>query len=224
MEIGLVVRDTRVFGPVFEIRRTLRCTLGRPEILIEDEVTNCGDTPSAHHWLYHCNLGYPLLDEGARFIYRGRTQYWVVPPPPGQDIVQPLAAAAMNALKRVPAALSEHAGAGERGLIVETEPDADGLCRIGVVNERIQLGFEVSYRPEQLPRMAHWQHYGPRGAYATALEPFYGSLLGSARDRHPLVHAKLEPGESRRYQLSLRVLPTWAACEQLIALDRPVRE
>jgi hypothetical protein len=159
-----------------------------------------------------------------RRIYRGLTQYWVVPPPPGQDIVQPLAAAAMNALKRVPAALSEHAGAGERGLIVETEPDADGLCRIGIVNERIQLGLEVSYRPEQLPRMAHWQHYGPRGAYATALEPFYGSLLGSARDRHPLVHAKLEPGESRRYQLGLRVLPTWAACEQLIAFDGPVQD
>ena len=224
MEIGLVVRETRVFGPVFEIRRTLRCTLGQPEILIEDEVTNGGDTPSAHHWLYHCNLGYPLLDEGARFIYRGRAQYWVVPPPPGQDIVQPLAAAAMNALKRVPAALAEHVGGGERGLIVETEPDPDGLCRIGVVNERIQLGLEVSYRPEQLPRMAHWQHYGPRGSYATALEPFYGSLLGSARDRHPLVHAKLEPGESRRYQLRLRVLPTWAACEQLIALDGSIRE
>lgn len=224
LEIGLVVRDTRVFGPVFEVRRTLRCTLGQPEIVIEDEVTNCGDTPSAHHWLYHCNLGYPLLDEGARFIYRGGAQYWVVPPPPGQNIVQPLAAAAMNALKRVPAALAEHAGAGERGLIVETEPDADGLCRIGVVNERIQLGLELAYRPGDLPRLAHWQHYGPRGSYATALEPFYGSLLGSARDRHPLVASKLEPGESRRYQLRLRVLPTWASCEQLIAFDGPVRE
>ena len=78
--------------------------------------------------------------------------------------------------------------------------------------------------PRALPRLAHWQHYGPRGSYATALEPFYGSLLGSARDRHPLVASKLEPGESRRYQLRLRVLPTWASCEQLIAFDGPVRE
>ncbi len=224
MEIGLVVRDTRTFGPNFEVRRTLRCTLGRPEIAIEDEVTNCGDTPSAHHWLYHCNLGYPLLDEGARFVYRGRAQYWIIPPPPGQDIVQPLSAAAMNVLKRVPAPLAAHAGTGERGLMVDTEPDHDGLCRIGVMNERIQLGLELTYRPGDLPRMAHWQHYGPRGSYASALEPFYGSLLGSARDRHPLVQAKLEPGESRRYQLRLRVLPDWAACSAFAASDGPVRE
>ena len=74
MELGLLVRDTRMFGPVFQVRRTLRCTLGRPEIEIEDEVANHGDTPVPHHWLYHCNLGYPLLDEGGRFIYRGAAE------------------------------------------------------------------------------------------------------------------------------------------------------
>ncbi|MFN0125844.1 MAG: DUF4432 family protein, partial [Verrucomicrobiales bacterium] len=50
MELGLVVRDSRFFGPVFEIRRTIRCTLGVPEISIEDAVTNRGDTRVAHHW------------------------------------------------------------------------------------------------------------------------------------------------------------------------------
>ena len=222
MEIGLIVRDSRVFGALLEVRRTLRCTLGQPEVRIEDEVTNRGDTPCAHHWLYHCNLGYPLLDERARFIYRGRAQYWVVPPPPGQDIVQPLAAAVMNELKRVPAALPEHAGGGERGLIVDAEADSDGFCRIGIVNESLPLGLEIAYPQAALPRMAHWQHYGPRGSYASALEPFYGSLLGSARDSHPLTASVLAPGESRRYQLNLRVLATQGAREQLAAADGPV--
>lgn len=223
MALGLVVRDSRVFGPVFEVRRTYRCTLGLPEITLEDEVINVGDTPSAHHWLYHCNLGYPLLDEAAQFIYRGRAEYWIVPPPPGQDILQPLDAAAMNRLKQVPDGLPEHAGSGERGLIVNVDPDHEGNCRIGLINHRLKTGLEFIYPSEAFPRLAHWQHYGPRGSFVSGLEPFHGSLLGSARDRHPSVNSTLGPGEGRKYRLRIRVLRTEAELKQLAACDGPLQ-
>lgn len=222
MALDLVIRDTRVFGPSFEIRRRVSCTLGVPEILIEDEVENIGDNSAAHHWLYHCNLGYPLLDEGARFVYRGRARYWVVPPPPGEDILQPLSAAAMNKLKRVPAPMPGHAGARERGLVVELEPEKNGECRIGLVNSRRQLGLQLTFPRAALPRLAHWQHYGPRGSYASALEPFRGSLLGSAREKDPAFHPTLRPGEIRRYRLRLTVLRGVTALRQLLACDRPL--
>jgi hypothetical protein len=222
MELGLVVRDARMFGPVFEIRRTIRCTLGVPEIHISDTVLNRGDTRTVHNWLYHCNLGYPLLDAGTRLVYRGQAEYWVVPPPPGQDIVQPLSAAAMEKLKRIPPPLAEHAGAGERGLIVETEAERDGWCRIGLVNPRLKVGLEISYPRSALPRMANWQHFGPRGSYVTALEPFSGSLLGSARDKHSLARQFLEPGESKSYELKFRVLSGSAALAALSQCDGSV--
>jgi hypothetical protein len=223
MTLGLVVRDSRVFGPVFEVRRTYRCTLGVPVIFLEDEVINVGDTPSAHHWLYHCNLGYPLLDEGAQFIYRGRAQYWVVPPPAGQDILQPIDVAALNRLKQVPGGLAEHAGSGERGLIVHVEPDQQGNCRVGLINRRRQTGLEFTYPAVAFPRLAHWQHYGPRGSFVSGLEPFYGSLLGSARDRHPSVNSTLAPGESRKYQVRIRVLRNEAELQGLEACDGPLQ-
>lgn len=222
MELSLVVRDARMFGPVFEIRRTIRCILGVAEIDIADEVTNLADTRAAHHWLYHCNLGYPLLDAGARFVYRGRAEYWVMPAPPGQDIVQPLAADAMNKLKRVPNGLAEHAGSGERGLIVGVDEDGDGWCRAGLVNDKLGLGLEISYPRDALPRLANWQHYGPRGSYVSGLEPFSGSLLGKSRDRHPLAEQFLDPGETRKYRLKLRVLSTPAAIAELQKHDGPV--
>ena len=222
MELGLIIRDSRMFGPVFEIRRTIRCTLGVPEIVIEDEVTNRGDTRAAHHWLYHCNLGYPLLDRGARFIYRGAAEYWIVPPPPGGDIVQPLAAAAMEKMKRVPNSLAQHTGSGERGLIVDTAAGRDGWCHVGLLNEKLKLGVEISYPKKALPRLANWQHYGPRGSYVTGLEPFSGSLLGAARDKHPLAEQFLEPGESRPYQLKLRVRRGAAELRALAKHDGPL--
>ena len=220
MALALVIRDTRVFGPSFEIRRRLSCMLGVPEILIEDEVENIGDTSTTHHWLYHCNLGYPLLDEGARFVYRGRARYWVVPPPDGQDILQPLSAAAMNRLKRAPAPLSGHAGGAERGLVVELEPARNGECRIGLVNSRRRIGLQLTFPRAALPRLAHWQHYGPRGAYVSGLEPFHGSLLGSAREDNPAFHPTLRPGEIRRYRLRLTVLRGATELRQLLACDR----
>lgn len=224
MELGLVVRDACVFGPVLEVRRTIRCTLGKPEIHIADTVHNRGDTTVAHHWLYHCNLGYPLLDAGARLVYRGRAEYWVVPPPPGEDIVQPLSAAAMEQLKCVPSPLAEHAGSGERGLIVETAAEHDGWCRIGLVNARLKLGLELRYPQQALPRMANWQHFGPRGCYVTGLEPFAGSLLGSTRDKHPLARQFLEPGESKSYELKFRVLAGDDQLAELTQCDGPLQQ
>jgi len=222
LELGLIIRDTRMFGPNFEIRRTLRCTLGKPEIHIDDEVTNRGDSPSPHHWLYHCNLGYPLLDQGARFIYAGRAQFWSSPPLAGEDILQPLSSEAMNRLKTVPAALPEHVGERERGLIVDTEADSEGVCHVAIVNERLPLGLALAYPKNAFPRLAHWQHYSPGGCYASALEPFYGSLLGTDRDTYATASPVLAPGESRHYRISFRVLSATAELAELIANDRPV--
>lgn len=223
MRIGLVVRDSRMFGPVVEVRRTLRCTLGEPQITIEDEVTNRADTRCAHSWLYHCNLGYPLLDRGARFVYRGKAQHWVLPAPPGQTLLQPLSSEGMNRLKRVPDPLPNHAGFGERGLLVEVTPDRRGVCRAGLINNRLKLGVELAWPVKAMPRLANWQHYGPRGCYVSGLEPFSGSLIGKALDKHPKAEQYLQPGESRRYSLTIRVLSGAAALRGLAACDGPVR-
>ena len=128
----------------------------------------------------------------------------------------------MNRLKRAPAALPEHAGTGERGLIVSAGAQADGNCRVGLINPRRKLGLELVYPAMALPRLAHWQHFGPRGSYVTALEPFYGSLLGRARDCHATVDSMLAPGESRFYSLRLRVLRTTSDFAQLASCDGTV--
>jgi len=222
MRLTVRVRDSRMFGPTVEVRRIIRCTLGLPEIAIDDEVLNRGNSRCAHHWLYHINFGYPMLDRGTRFIYRGPAQAWVLPPPPGQSVLQSLDRAAMNRLKRVPNRVPEHAGSGERGLIVRVTPARRGLCRVGLINDKLKLGVEINYPANQLPRLANWQHYGPCGSYVTGLEPFSGSLLGKDYDKDPSVNQSLRPGQAKRYQLRLRVLSTPSELRGLAACDGPV--
>ena len=222
MSLHLFVRDSRTFGPNFEIHREIRCRLGEPDIWVTDEVTNTGDTPASHHWLYHCNFGYPLLDAGSRFIYKGRAERWLLPVPPGESPLRPCSTREMNRMKKAAGPLAEYSGSAERGLLVEVEPDSGGLCRIGLINSRIKLGLAIDYPSQALPRMGNWQHYGPRGCYVSAFEPFYGSLIGPATDSFPNADPRLKPGASRRYAIHFRVCSTADELKDLADQDGPV--
>lgn len=224
MLLSMTIRDARMFGPVVEVRRQIQCALGSPEIVIHDQVTNRGNTRCAHHWLYHVNLGYPLLDRGSKHIYRGPAEFWEMPAPPGESIIRKVGKAAMNRIKTVTDPLEEHRGSGERGLIVQVKPDRQGLCHVGLVNPRLQLALELTYPANALPRLANWQHYGPNGSYVSGIEPFSGSLLGKAQDSFPGAEQYLQPGESRRYQLTLRVHHTPEAIGELMRHDGDVTE
>ncbi|MDP6449343.1 MAG: DUF4432 family protein [Lentisphaeria bacterium] len=218
MRLEMTTRDTRMYGPVVEVRRRISCTLGEPFIRIEDEVINLGNTTVPHNWLYHINFGYPLVDREAQVVLGGRvTGIWdsLKPPaPPSADVD-------LDGFKTVPDNLPDHAGTGSRGLVLDVADDGTGTAHVGIVNGSRGLGVEVTYLTRQMPRLANWQHYGPGGAYVCALEPFHGSLFGKDRDSHPLAAQWLDPGESRQYEVGMRVHDE-AGVEQLLARDLPL--
>lgn len=212
MSLDMIIRDTCMFSPVIEVRRRITATLGQPTIHIHDEVTNLGNLRTAHNWLYHVNLGYPLLDEGARLIYRGKTQVW-------PDSEKTHSTAALNRLKRVPGPLDAHRGNGERGAIVELPADKQGLAHVGLVNRKKNLAFELSFPVAQMPRAANWHHFGPAGSYVTGLEPFSGSLVGKNNDNHPAAAQYLEPGQTKSYDLTIAVHADRASIAELVKHD-----
>jgi len=198
MHLDLVIRETRMYDPTLEVCRRIACTAGQPAVTITDRVTNLGNTAVAHHWLYHVNLGYPLLDEAAELVYAGAVTLWQPEGwvPTADDLAT---------LKRVPAPLDEHRGPASRVVFADVPADSDGRCHVGLINDARGLAVELSFDKAQLPRFANWQHYGP-GCYVTGLEPFAGSLRGKADDDHPGAERYLEPGDARDYGLTLRVL------------------
>ena len=212
MSLSMVIRESRMFGPVFEVRRTISCRLGVPEIHLHDEVVNLGDTAVGHNWLYHVNLGYPLLDEGAKLVYRGKAAVL----PFGE---KPESTARINRFKRVPEPGARHAGGGEDCVFIDPPADRKGLVHVGLVNAKRRIGLELVYPKKQLPRFVNWQHFGPSGSYVTGLEPCYGSLLGKDNDPSKLAGTTLGPGRSRRYHLTIRVLDGKAQTEALMKHD-----
>ncbi len=205
MFLTLVSQDVRTLGCNVETRRTIHCTLGQPEIRISDRVTNLGNQRVAHNWLYHVNLGYPLLDVDARFILAGSAAYWQCPVGENGSLLRKISGKQLQSLKRVTGPNPEHVNGGERGLLIDPPADKQGNAHVGLVNRKLNLALELIYPVAQLPRLANWQLYGPGGTYVAGVEPYAGSLLGKNRDNHPLAANFLEPGEHRDYSLTLRI-------------------
>src|SRR2546428_9026318 len=67
------MREAAVVGEVLLLRRTITTALGSRSIRIEDEIENAASQSTPLMLLYHVNLGFPLLDDGAEVLSPART-------------------------------------------------------------------------------------------------------------------------------------------------------
>ncbi len=197
MSISGIIRESQALGNRLELRRTISATLGKSTIRIEDEVINRGNTDAPHMILYHCNLGWPLVDEGTKIHWDGK---WI--PRDGNP----------NKLFRegndfhiCPAPLDEHNGSGEEVAFIDIESDDAGFCRCGLENPQIGLNLNLRFKKKQLPYLSNWLHYG-KGEYTVGLEPGTNPPVGQSRARQQNELIMLAPGEKRKYELEIEVL------------------
>jgi hypothetical protein len=66
------MKQAQVLLSHLEMRRTISGTIGESYIHIHDEVTNRGNVAAPHMLLYHCNFGWPLVDEGTDILWSGK--------------------------------------------------------------------------------------------------------------------------------------------------------
>ena len=65
------VQQAAVFGENLTLRRRVEAKVGESWFRIHDEVENTGHTRTTHMLLYHCNVGFPIVDEGAQLLVPG---------------------------------------------------------------------------------------------------------------------------------------------------------
>ncbi|MGV3502734.1 MAG: aldose 1-epimerase family protein [Adhaeribacter sp.] len=208
MRLTGIIRQTQIFGPSLELRRTISATLGQASLRIHDEVLNRANTPTPLMLLYHFNFGWPLVDAGTRLLWRGQTTSRDGDPNnrifgPGHDY------------HTAPEPMEEHRGTGEEAAFVDMSPDAEGWCTCALHNEGLGLALSLRFPKAQLPWLTNWQHWGP-GEYVTGLEPCTNPPIGQAKTREKGELIELAPGESRHYDLELDVLHHPGRIQQLL--------
>jgi hypothetical protein len=197
MSITGIIKETRIFGPSFELKRTVSGMIGLPFIEIHDEVINLGNTPAPHMLLYHCNFGWPLVDEGTDILWNG--------PWKPRDESKARIFTKDNNFRKVPAPIQEHDGSGEEVGLIDISGDQNGQCVCGLHNKQLGIAVALRFNKKQLPWLINWQHWG-KGEYVTGIEPSTNPLIGQAKAREQNELIMLQPGEKRSYDLKIEVL------------------
>ena len=194
-----VVTQAAVFGEVLELHRRIEADLGGNEIRLTDRVVNAGYSRSPHMMLYHVNIGYPVVDAGARYLAPICEVIWASH---AQDL-----ATQGTGYRRCPGPAPDFQ---EQVWEHDMAADANGFVPVALVNDRIGLGIMVETRKDQLPCALQWQNFRA-GHYVMGLEPLTHHVHGNtfARDRDEMIW--LTHGEDRRYDCRFTVLDGGAA-------------
>jgi hypothetical protein len=195
-EITGTVREAQMFGASLRLERTWRAELGGTMLHLHDRVTNDGGARVPHMLLYHCNAGFPLLDDDTEITVTHRSFH------PRDDAAR----AGIAVWNRGGPPQSDFK---EQVFIHEPLADDEGWARAGASNARLDGGrgvaLTVRYRPVQLPALITWRMLGVK-TYVMAVEPANCPTIGgrlAARERGTLPF--LEPGESREYDVRFEV-------------------
>jgi len=191
LEAGLVngiarvtasVRQAGVFAENLEMRRTISSPVGSRTITISDRISNDGHRPWPLMVLYHCNLGWPLVSADTEL---GVSEGPVEPLQQSDDDWRAFADPDPRFAERV----YLHRGTSTARL---SRPS-------------LGLGIEIKVDPASLPCLYQWKMLG-EGTYVTGLEPANcAGLVGREALGNVDALPMLEPGESRTFEIELRL-------------------
>jgi hypothetical protein len=198
LAVSGTMRETTVFHEDLRLTRAITTRVGERTLRLRDRVENRGSARSPFMLLYHANIGFPVLGEGARLIVADRK-------------VQP-----KDDHSR--AHLAEHATFGppdptwvEHNFWHDVQPDTAGVCAAAIVNERLTLpfgqglGLAIHWRRDQLWNLVQWKQLGV-GDYVAAIEPANCHTLGRRAERELGTLEYLAPGEVRDFEVTFSVL------------------
>ena len=192
------MRQAAVFGEHLTLTRTVWTRLGEKRFWIEDTVTNEGFSKTPLMLLYHCNIGWPAVGEGAEVLAPSRR-------------VAPRDADAEDGKERWNKAEPPTHNWAEKVYYHDLQPGRKGQVTVGVVNKGFSrgegFGVYITYNKKQLPRFVQWKQMGEQD-YVMGLEPCNCGVEGPAADRAAGLLHHLRAGESRRFDLEFGAVTT----------------
>ena len=198
-----LVRQEVEYGENLSLSRRYEAELGTSHFSIVDTVSNDGSYETPHQLLYHMNIGWPVVDEGARLIASlpgGKPNILF-----GDDGSDPATFREFTAPQPQFKA---------QGYESKPHTDADGWAATAVVNEGFDggrgIGAFLHYDTSTLPTFIEWRMMSER-LYAVGMEPATNGFATLEELRSSGAPVMLQPGQSRTYRLEMGALGDRAA-------------
>jgi hypothetical protein len=189
------IRQTKLFGEDLTLTRSIELDLDGAALRLHDEVRNSGWSTTPHMILYHCNGGFPLLDDGTRLLGNFES-------------VTPRDAEAQHGFDGWDVFQAPQAAFKEQVFVAKPVVDEMGWSEVTLWNETLDggLGFRLRWDASTLPWMLVWRMLG-EGAYVVGMEPVNcPTMTGRADARAAGTLPMIEPGETRHYHLEFSVV------------------
>lgn len=196
---GRMTEAQPVAGGHLELQREISAYIGSNTISVWDTVVNRGWTPHPLQLIYHCNLGWPLLDETSEILYPSRKA----------EPRDPASEKGLSDWNRHPAPVD---GEPEQVFFHQMQAGADGYVTTALLNRPAGFGLQLRYRQAELPRFTQWRNFSA-GNYVVGFEPSNCTVMGRDYDRKHGILQFLQPGERREFHLEFTVLPDAAAMD-----------
>ena len=200
-----VVTQYRLFGEHLRLTRTITTSLGSTAVLVEDEVHNAAYRPQPHMILYHCNFGWPLVDETAEIVLGERASH-----------ARDDEAARDYTLRRKMEPPKNHYP--EQCFFYDLKADTKGNTVVSIVNRDYPGGGLAAYlcfNRKELPYMVEWKNMAA-GNYVVGLEPTNCSFKTREELRRSKEMPVLAPGKSANYTIELGVVAGDAGLKDLV--------
>ncbi len=180
ISVSAEIAETALFGKNLLFKRVVSTAVGSDVLQITDTLKNRGYADENYCLLYHINVGYPMLDAGAKIV-----------------------ADVESVIPRSPWAKENESSKYEMS---EPKPLQEETCyflqlktgEISLVNEKIGKKFTVSYSKDTLPHFVEWKSMAS-GDYALGLEPCTSDL----DDR--FAYKTIKAGEKIAFSVALSV-------------------
>lgn len=192
MRISGQIPESAFWGRNLVLKRTIQAIGGSSRLTIDDVIENQNFTPDQLMLLYHFNIGYPLLDEGA-VVYAP-----IVHTTP----LSPYAAREIGSYSTMGAPID---GDDETVYLHQVRRDDRGFSAAALWNPKLQLGIYIRFRGEALKYLVQWKTRRS-GDYAMGLLPASFSPVGREQAAKERGLFPLAPFASTGIQLEIGIL------------------
>ena len=198
-----IVDETMMFGPQLRLSAEISTEIGKPEITLNDSVTNLADSPQEFQTLYRINFGPPLLGAGSRFIAPIKT-------------AAPRDKRAAEGIDGWNHYTGPHApGYTEEVYLMELWSDEGSQTEALLKSPDERFGAAISFSTKELPYFTLWKNEAPlRNGYVTGLEPATSYPCPRPFERSAGRLPILGAGESYRSRVVIRALQNAAEIEE----------
>ena len=197
IRVHATIRHAGIFAEKLMLYRTIACSLTHNEITITDRIVNMGDAESPLMFLYHMNMGYPLLSETAELKIPS-----VAVEPRNERAAEDI---------------------GTWNVMLPPQPCFEEQCYFhtfrkkglaAIFNPSIDKGLAIRFDADSLDNFTEWKMMGVKD-YVLGLEPCNCKLIGRDELHRQGKLKFIAPGEEKTYSVKLQIVENKAQWDEI---------